>query len=112
MKSGLEGPEDKVCPLEKEWSLAVEGYTFSMKTYGEREKSLAFARIMGFLLGNELSGSNIFQCHFETFIDANNFRRDIQCLHSKHISISNRNYKRVETQEIMIPVVLRDIFSM
>jgi len=97
VKSGLEGPEDKVYnrflhkkEWEKEWSISVEGYEFSMKTFVEREKSLAFARINGYLFGSKLRGcSGIF---FKTLIDAKNFKQDIQMLLSIDVMMSKEKF--------------------
>jgi DNA polymerase elongation subunit (family B) len=52
IKTGLEYPEDSICKNELEWELNVEGYTFTMKNNVEREKSLAFARILGYILSD------------------------------------------------------------
>jgi len=38
--------EDKNC----DWELNMGEFKFNMKTYNEREKSLAFARLLGFIL--------------------------------------------------------------
>lgn len=82
--AGIEYPEDKVSEKdyekdwEKDWSLSVDGYEFSMKTYVDREKSLAFARIHGYLFGRKLL--NFRGIFFGTLIDAKNFKKDIQML--------------------------------
>lgn len=95
VKSGLEGPEDKVNnhwekEWEKEWSISVEGYEFSMKTFVEREKSLAFARINGYLFGRKLQGCS--GTFFKTLIDAKNFKQDIQMLLSIDVMMSKGKF--------------------
>ena len=50
--SGIEYPEDIKCPMENNWKLKVDGYEFNMKNEKEREKSLAFARIVGYILSD------------------------------------------------------------
>jgi DNA-directed RNA polymerase II subunit RPB2 len=46
---GPRGTEDRVCPLEKDWMLAFGSYTLEMATPVGRDRSLAFARILGYL---------------------------------------------------------------
>jgi len=48
----VEGVEDIVYDDEKDWKLECSDYSFDMKTTENREKSLAFARILGFMLGD------------------------------------------------------------
>lgn len=43
------GTEDIPCELEKEWSLNMNEYTFDMRTTEGRERSLAFARLLGYI---------------------------------------------------------------
>jgi DNA polymerase elongation subunit (family B) len=81
VKTGIEYTEDRVCFKEAEWYLSVLGYEFSMKTFEEREKSLAFARILGYVLADgSIYLSNNRKCAeatFGTLIDAENFKRDV-----------------------------------
>ena len=46
---GLEFTEDKIDEDEKDWSLKLDDYEFNFKDNLNREKSLAFARILGYL---------------------------------------------------------------
>jgi intein/homing endonuclease len=49
--SSIEYPEDNINDnINSDWELNMGEFNFNMKTYKEREKSLAFARILGFLL--------------------------------------------------------------
>ena len=49
--TSIEYPEDNINEdINCNWELNLGEFKFNMKTYNEREKSLAFARILGFLL--------------------------------------------------------------
>ena len=49
--SSIEYPEDNINDdINCDWVLNMGEFNFNMKTYKEREKSLAFARILGYLL--------------------------------------------------------------
>jgi hypothetical protein len=52
VKTGIEYPEDIISENEEKWRLEVNGHIFSMENNEEREKSLAFARILGYLLSD------------------------------------------------------------
>lgn len=43
------GTEDKVCPKESEWTLVAGEYAFDMKNAANRERTLAFARLLGYV---------------------------------------------------------------
>jgi DNA polymerase elongation subunit (family B) len=78
---GPEYPEDRVCDLENDWELRLGEMTLHMKDYENREKSLAFARILGYILTDgSIFVSNgrkyVFSC-FGTILDANDFKKDI-----------------------------------
>ena len=82
---GIDYPEDKICPLEEDWELELDRCTLDMKTYENREKSLAFARMLGYILTDGSIGEyknykgmikTVYVC-FGTMIDAINFRNDI-----------------------------------
>jgi len=69
---GVEYPEDKVCIMEKGWKFNCCGIELDMKT--SREKMLAFARIIGSLLG----GTTKMDIEVETQLDLKNLKRDIE----------------------------------
>ncbi len=49
--TSIEYPEDNINDdINCNWELNMGEFNFNMKTYKEREKSLAFARILGYLL--------------------------------------------------------------
>lgn len=73
---GVEYPEDKICLLEKGWKFNSCGQELDMKT--SREKMLAFARILGCLLG----GTTKTQLSVETHFDFKNLKRDIELFSS------------------------------
>jgi DNA polymerase elongation subunit (family B) len=59
---GVEYPEDIKYENEKNWSLEVDGYTFTMNTDIEREKTLAFSRMLGYILSDgSIYESNILE---------------------------------------------------
>ena len=45
---GVEYPEDIKYENEKKWTLEVDGYTFTMNTDIEREKTLAFSKTFSY----------------------------------------------------------------
>jgi DNA polymerase elongation subunit (family B) len=121
VKCGVEGTEDTICPLEKEWYLDVEEYTFTMDDNGaEREKSLAFARMLGYILAD---GSIYMSSHkdkdwaprrcveacFGTMIDATAFKMDMMKLSGVDVKIRKRvrpNTMKGTTFTIALPSVL------
>ena len=102
VKTGIECTEDKTGSDELEWELEVEGYKFSMKTFEEREKSLAFARIIGYLLadGSIYLSKNrkCAEASFGTLIDAENFKRDVMKFSNVDSKIS-KNYGGSEERQ-------------
>lgn len=92
VNTGIQYTEDKICPKEAFWKLSVTGYDFTMKTHDEREKSLAFARILGYILADgSIYLSKSRQCAeatFGTLIDAENFKRDIMCFTNVDLKIA------------------------
>lgn len=99
--SGIEYPEDIKCPLEDNWSLKVDGYEFNMKNEKEREKSLAFARMVGYILSDgsiyESKNRKCVESCFGTVLDAENFKIDLLKLIDKNLLFTIR--KR-ETEDI------------
>jgi hypothetical protein len=93
----LRGTEDVVCPMETAWSLNFGDYTFEMMTPEGRERSLAFARILGYIHTDGcLSHSrNEFKSvlYMGTQLDANSIMDDIVLVTGKapkiHDSHSN-----------------------
>lgn len=85
---GIRGTEDKKYENEKEWNLEFGDYKINMKNNYEREKSLAFSRILGYIYTdghiskssrNDYSGN--ITCG--SLIDANNILKDILILTEK-----------------------------
>lgn len=74
VKCGIEQPEDIICFKELNWILDVEEYIFNFNSFEERMKTLAFARILGYVLRKNTSS----EVYFETMFDANNFIEDLK----------------------------------
>lgn len=103
VKCGVEFTEDVVCPMEKEWELEVEGHVFTMREEVEREKSLAFARMVGYVMadgsvyicnytsrsGRSYTRQCVEAC-FGTMIDATVFKMDMMKLTGVDVSIRKR----------------------
>lgn len=97
---GLEGVEDKECPLEGGWSLDVHEFKiFTMDTEEDRQQTLAFARILGFIMSdgsvyinNTTAGQRRIYCEvcLGSDLDACIFRRDIELL-GGNVSVRFRN---------------------
>lgn len=119
VKAGIKYPEDKECILEKDWSLEVKGYNFNMKDDLEREKSLAFARMVGYILADgsiyETTCSRGYtrkcvEACFGTLFDALTFKRDIKLFSDVDVTIRKRDgngdkdrEKKGTTQCITLP---------
>jgi DNA polymerase elongation subunit (family B) len=119
VKAGIKFPEDKICEFEKYWSLSVDGYNFSMKDNLEREKSLAFARMVGYILSDGSIYESTCQrgytrksCEagFGTLFDALAFKRDISLFSDVDVTIRKRDgdgdeerSKKGVTQNITLP---------
>lgn len=109
VKSGIKFPEDKTCELEKDWNLDVEGYNLNMKNDLEREKSLAFARMLGYILTDGsiyISTCNrgytikCVEACFGTMFDALTFKRDINLFSDIDVSIRKRDGDGNKEREI------------
>lgn len=125
IKCGIEGTEDVICSLEKDWFLAVDGYTFTMKEEKEREISLAFARILGYVMTNghisikntKMSNGTIVkrQCieaGFGTMIDAVVFKLDMMKLSGINVNICKHRFNttmKETTFTIALPSVLANM---
>lgn len=100
VKSGIKFPEDKICHLEKDWNLIVEGYLLNMKNDQEREKTLAFARMLGYILSdgsiyestcNRGYTRKCCEAGFGTMFDALSFKRDINLFCEIDVTIRKRD---------------------
>jgi len=126
VKAGIKFPEDKTCDLEREWKLEVEDYVLNMKNDEERDKSLAFSRMIGYILadgsiyestckrGYTRKSSEV--C-FGTMYDALSFKRDINLFSDVDVVIRKRNgdgnvdrEKKGTTLSITIPSNLSKMF--
>jgi DNA polymerase elongation subunit (family B) len=83
---GLEQPEDIIGHDEKEWHLL----DYHMNTEQDREKTLAFSRILGFVLADGWIGDRQIEACFGTLLDANLFCDDVELLTCKKSSIRDR----------------------
>ena len=120
VKCGVEGTEDVVCPMEKGWSLDVEGHTFTMEDPTEREKSLAFARMLGYILADgsiymttkkdsKWGPLACVEACFGTMMDATAFKMDMMKLSGVDVKIRKRsrpNSMKGTTFTIALPSVL------
>jgi len=88
---GIEYPQDIKYDDEIDWKLVVDGYIFKMDSEIERQKSLAFSRILGFLLADgyiylsnsprsKLGYKECCGACFGTIIDAKQFINDIKII--------------------------------
>jgi DNA-directed RNA polymerase II subunit RPB2 len=84
---GIEYTEDKVYDDEKDWSLSVGEYEFNFKDNLNREKSLAFARILGYLStdGTICHSNNTFigRINMGLLLDAEGIINDIEIITNK-----------------------------
>jgi DNA polymerase elongation subunit (family B) len=99
IKSGPEFTQDIICDKEEKWELITDDYIFNMKTKENREKSLAFARMVGFILAdgsiymNTCKDGRIRKCSevcFGCLYDATNFKIDINKFCDNDVSIRKR----------------------
>ncbi len=99
---GIDYPEDLTCELEDSWSYTLNDYIFDMKH--NREKSLAFARIIGYILSDgSIYVSKNKKCAeacFGTIIDAENFKRDVNMFSEIDIKIRLRNANNNNDRDI------------
>ena len=123
VKSGIQFPEDKICDLEKDWSLNVEGCILKMKNDEERDKSLAFARMLGYILSdgsiyettcNRGYTRKCCEASFGTMFDALSFKRDINLFSEIDVTIRKRDdeekQKKGTTLSITITANLAKMF--
>jgi DNA-directed RNA polymerase II subunit RPB2 len=89
---GIEYTEDKVFDDEKDWSLKVGEYEFNFNDNFNREKSLAFARVLGYLStdGTICCSNNTYVGRINTglLLDAEGIVNDIEIITNKSPKIS------------------------
>lgn len=116
--SGIEYPEDKIYENEKTFELELDGMKLTMDTYKNREKTLAFARMLGYIL----TDGSIYLSHehdrirkcaevsLGTVYDTINFLRDIKLFVNKEISYRKRTRgDKGTTYNISIPQELANL---
>jgi DNA-directed RNA polymerase II subunit RPB2 len=103
------GTEDVRCPLEEDWTLTVGEYTFDMKTEENREKALAFARLLGYihtdgcLSYNEKRDDYSGVLYMGTMLDATSIMYDIHAVTGKTPKIHDCHTKHANTFTIYLP---------
>ena len=109
---GIDGVEDINYGDEEKWSLNTTSFKFSCENDYEREKSMAFARILGYLLSDgcvsqEKRNPNQYKCpiNFGHLIDAEICLKDIELLTDKtpKILYSNSDSQKAKTYTINLP---------
>ena len=89
---GIEYTEDKVFDDEKDWSLKVGEYEFNFNDNFNREKSLAFARVLGYLStdGTICCSNNTYvgRINMGHILDAEGIVNDIEIITNKSPKIS------------------------
>ena len=96
---GIQGTEDKKYENEKEWNLEFGDYNLNMKNDFEREKSFAFARILGYIYTDGCvckSDKNVFSGNIicGSLIDCNHILQDIFILTGKMPKIGDCESKQ------------------
>jgi len=95
VKSGIEYTEDINCEKECVWTLTVNGYKFNMSDIKERDKSLAFSRIIGYIMSDgsiyETGNKKCSEASFGTLFDVGNFMNDIYLICGKKVNIRKRD---------------------
>lgn len=84
IRCGLQFPEDKICPLEKEWVLYIANTQWKMSEMRDRDRILAFCRIFGYVY----AFGQLDYVTFETQIDALSFITDLKKLLGKPVDLS------------------------
>lgn len=114
VKCGIATSIDLKYREEKEWTLSVSNKIFSMKTEKDREDSLAFSRMLGYILTDgSIYISKFRKCaevYTGTLIDAEKFHQDILRFHPVKLSIRKRSRgQKGTTYCINIPQKLADM---
>ena len=104
---GLELPEDVIGKDEKKWKLL----DYSMETPNNREKTLAFCRVLGFVLSDgSITDKELLSCKvcIGTLLDSKNFVNDIKILTGQEpmISYSERLEIKGNVFHIHVPKIL------
>jgi len=103
---GIEYTEDKVYDDEKDWSLKVGEYEFNFNDNFNREKSLAFARVLGYLStdGTICCSNNTYvgRINMGHILDAEGIVNDIEIITNKSPKICQDHL----TYNINIPSIL------
>lgn len=109
VKAGIKFPEDKICNLEKNWKLEIDDFVLDMKNDENRDKSLAFARMLGYILSdgsiyestcNRGYTRKCVEACFGTMYDALTFKRDINLFNNIDVSIRKRDGDGNKDREI------------
>lgn len=98
----LRGTEDVACALEADWSLEMSELTLRMDSPLERERALAFVRVLGYLhtdgcLTRSERGDYVGCLYMGTMYDAQTILSDIQLLTGKTPKIQNCSSKMGDT---------------
>lgn len=78
--SAIDYPLDVKYEDEKTWELDIDGYKFNMNTPESRNKSLAFARILGFTITAFNYSKNVPIVKFNSLVDCNRFENDVKLI--------------------------------
>lgn len=78
VKTGLRGVVDRIDPDEEDWSIKLRTMSLRMDTPEKREQALAFARILGYVLGNDLCSTTSAVAQFESASDREDFIYDFR----------------------------------
>ena len=105
---GPQGTLDYKCEKEKDWNLILKDYEFNMKNEFDRQKSLAFARILGYLYtdGNITKTEKTECCNIQMgcLFDVNSIMDDIEILTNKRPTFTkNSNGQYGYSLEIRLP---------
>jgi DNA-directed RNA polymerase II subunit RPB2 len=112
---GIEGVEDINYGDEKDWELKTSRFEFSCLNNFEREKAMAFVRILGYLLADgcisrEKRNPNKYKCpiNFGHIIDAEICLKDIELITNKtpKILYNNSEDSKAKTYIINLPCEL------
>jgi DNA polymerase elongation subunit (family B) len=113
IKCGLEFAEDVVGSDENDWSMTLGDCSFDMKE--NRDKTLAFTRILGYVLTDgSIYISNNRKCvevYLGTNIDALNLKEDIKQFSDVDVSIRKRGMDKIKgvTYSITLPSYLSNL---
>lgn len=117
---GLEYAEDIEYINDDEWDMEINNVQFDLRE--NREKSLAFSRMLGYILSDgciyikKSNREKKAEAYFGTMIDAKNFMTDVRLFCNRDIAIRKRIYEpgskraiKGVTYTISIPKYLTDI---